>query len=90
MTIYTTMPLEVVLEGWSADPEPMLEVEYGPMRLLVAPVAPGVGKLVRLLSAPLDAYLQPAFEPGRLIYFGAAEQRVTDRPASISGGEWGL
>lgn len=90
MTIYTTMPLELVFEGWSADPEPMIEVEYGSLRLLVTPVAPGVGKLVRLLAAPLDAYLQPAFEPGKLIYFGAAEQRAVERPASISGGEWGL
>ncbi|CAI6028500.1 YlzJ-like family protein [Cohnella sp. JJ-181] len=87
MTIYTTVPLELVLEGWSAGQEPMIEIAHGPLRMLLAPVAPGVGKLVRLVSAPLDAYLLPEFEPGRLIYFGTAEQQEVVGAASIQGGE---
>lgn len=90
MTLYTTVPLELVLEGWSAGQETMIEIEQGALRMLIAPVAPGVGKIVRLLSAPLDAYLLSSLEPGRLICYGAAEQRTIVDSAPISAGEWGL
>ncbi|MDI4646150.1 YlzJ-like family protein [Cohnella hashimotonis] len=90
MTLYTPMPLELVLEGWSDGQEPMIEVEYGTLRMLLTPVAPGVGKLVRLVSAPLDTYLLPAFEPGKLIYFGAASSNMVTGTPSIDDGERGL
>ncbi|SFB43156.1 YlzJ-like protein [Cohnella sp. OV330] len=90
MTLYTPMPLELVLEGWSDGQEPMIEVEYGALRMLLTPVAPGVGKLVRLVAAPLNAYLLPAFEPGKLIYFGAAPSNAAPGTPSIDDGERGL
>lgn len=90
MTLYTPMPLELVLEGWSDASQSMIEVELGSLRMLLTPVAPGVGKLVRLVSAPLDAYLMPALEPGKLIYFGAAPSNAATGTPSIDDGERGL
>ncbi|MCC3371812.1 YlzJ-like family protein [Cohnella sp. REN36] len=70
MTLYTVVPLEIVLEGWSENPAPMLELVLGEARLLLAPVAPGVGRIVRLVAAPLDHYLRPEYAPGQLICYG--------------------
>ncbi|CAM3947882.1 YlzJ-like family protein [Cohnella lubricantis] len=70
MTIHTCMPLELVLDGFQNEPAPMVEVRRGELTMLLAPVAPGVGRIVRLLSAPLDIYLQPEYAPGSLVYYG--------------------
>ncbi|WP_080838800.1 YlzJ-like family protein [Cohnella massiliensis] len=71
MILYTCMPAERVLEGFDSAREPMVEVAFGGMTMLVAPVAPGIGRIVRLVSAPLDAYLRPELAPGQTIHFGA-------------------
>jgi hypothetical protein len=87
-TLYTTMPLELVLDGMQSDPAPMIEVSRGELTMLLAPVAPGVGRLVRLLSAPLDYYLRAEFSPGSLVYYGTpgTEEKRTfggDQPPTI-------
>jgi hypothetical protein len=72
MTLYTPMPLELVLDGFGNNPGPILEVTVGALTMQVAPFTPGVGRIIRLLSAPLSCYLRPEYEPGQLIYYGAA------------------
>ncbi|RKP55516.1 hypothetical protein D7Z26_10050 [Cohnella endophytica] len=69
MTLYTTMPLELVLGGIQAEPGPFFEVTYQGVSLQLQPVGPGIGRIVRLLYAPLDCYLQPEYAPGQLICY---------------------
>lgn len=83
MTIYTTMPLDLVLDGIEKDPAPMVEVSRGELRMLLAPVAPGVGRIVRLVTAPLDCYLQPEYSPGNLIYYGTPGLELQGTPAAL-------
>lgn len=78
MTIYTTMPLELVLDGMQADPGPFVEITHGEVTMQVRPTAPGVGTIVRLLSAPLDQYLNPEYAPGRSIHYFARPNHESD------------
>lgn len=70
MTLYTSMPLELVLDGFSQEPGPLVEVSHGELTMLLAPVAPGIGRIVRLVTAPLGCYLKPEYAPGSLVYYG--------------------
>lgn len=78
MTLYTTMPLELVLDGMQNDPGPFIEIEYNGMTMQVQPTAPGVGTIVRLLSAPLERYLSPEYTPGRTVYYADQPYVVSD------------
>lgn len=85
MTLYTTMPLELVLDGMQNDPGPFVEIEHDGMTMQVMPTAPGVGTIVRLLSAPLDRYLSPEYTPGRTIYYADRQPVVSDSGPMTSG-----
>lgn len=69
MTIYTNMPLEVVLEGFNEKMELHQEVWVNGIRMQVAPVAPGIGKIVRLLDCSLHDYLNPSLSPGSIVHY---------------------
>jgi hypothetical protein len=69
MTLYTAMPLELVLDGIQNEPGPFVEVTIQGMSLQLLPVAPGIGRIVRLLNAPLDCYLRSEYLPGQTICF---------------------
>ncbi|MBW7453636.1 YlzJ-like family protein [Paenibacillus sepulcri] len=71
MTLYTTMPLELVLDGMDEQPGPYVDITIGNVRMQIEPISPGIGKIVRLLECPLDAYLQPQYSPGTVILFGS-------------------
>lgn len=73
MNLYTPMPLELVLDGYGNKLPPMMEIEWSGMLVQVTPVAPGLGRIVRLVQAPLDSYLQPQLEPGRIIAYGSSQ-----------------
>jgi hypothetical protein len=79
MTLYTTMPLELVLDGIQNEPGPFVEVTIQGVMLQLLPVAPGIGRIVRLVSAPLDCYLRSEYAPGQMICF-----HPTSEPADIS------
>lgn len=69
MTFHTILPLDIVLDGLG-DPQRMrrtVEIRTGGMLLEVEPVGDGLGRIVRLLDCPLDAYLDPGLNPGKLI-----------------------
>lgn len=83
MTLYTTMPLELVLDGFQNEPAPMVEVNRGELTMLLAPVAPGIGRIVRLLTAPLDYYLRPEYAPGSLVYYGTPGLEHKEPPAAF-------
>jgi hypothetical protein len=69
MTLYTAMPLELVLDGIQNEPGPFVEVTIQGVTLQLLPVAPGIGRIVRLLTAPLESYLRPEYLPGQTICF---------------------
>jgi len=69
MILYTSMPLEVVLEGVNEEREPYLEVWAGGVKMQVEPIAPGAGRVVRLLQCSLDDYLNPSYNPGSIIQY---------------------
>lgn len=74
MTLYTIMPLESVLDGIHAEPAPTQEVWVNGVYMQVQPVAPGMGKIVRLLQCSLDDYLKPELAPGNFVMFGQPPQ----------------
>lgn len=69
MTIYTLMPLELVLSGIEQVEPSSTEIYVRGMLMEVKPVAPGFGQIVRLLSAPLPAYLDAKYMPGTIISY---------------------
>lgn len=69
MTIYTAYPLELVLDGFQNEPGPFVDVTVKGIKMQVEPIAPGIGRIVRLLDAPLDSYLRPELTPGNTIYY---------------------
>lgn len=78
MTLYTTMPLELVLDGIGNEPGPFLELTLDGVTMQVRPAGPGVGTIERLLHAPLDRYLSPDYAPGRTVYYAAQPPDVSD------------
>jgi hypothetical protein len=71
MTLYTSMPLELVFAGMNDEREPFIELEQEGALMQLAPIAPGIGKLVRLVHAPLDYYLNPRYQPGAHIVYSS-------------------
>ena len=71
MNLYTPMPLELVLDGWSREPGPFVDVTVQGIMMKVIPVAPGIGKIERIMSAPLDCYLLQIYAPGQMVCYAA-------------------
>lgn len=69
MSLYTVMPHELVFDGWDHAPGPFLDITVRGVTMRVRPVAPGIGTIERLLSAPLDCYLKPEFAPGQTVSY---------------------
>lgn len=69
MTLYTCMPLEIVLEGMNDKTEPLLEISLQGVKMQVMPIAPGIGKIVRLLDCNLYDYLNPSLTPGTIVNY---------------------
>lgn len=69
MTLYTTMPLELVLKGYEDDVEPTQEVWVSGIKMQVVPIAADMGKIVRLLECSLNDYLNPSFTPGSIVRY---------------------
>ncbi|TVX97606.1 YlzJ-like family protein [Cohnella terricola] len=76
MTLYTAMPLELVLDGIQNEPEPAILATINGMTMQLAPVAPGIGRIVRLISAPLDRYLMPEYAPGQMISYHPSPEHI--------------
>ncbi|MEK3882199.1 YlzJ-like family protein [Paenibacillus sp. PL2-23] len=69
MTLHTTMPLELVLQGFGDEAEETCEVWRGDIMLQVVPIAHGMGRVVRLLQCSLNDYLRPELAPGSIVYY---------------------
>lgn len=88
MTMYTAMPLELVFDGFHNAPGPFVETTVRGMTVQLVPVAPGIGRIVRLLSAPLNCYLMPEYAPGQLMGYAPHTPQTlwTSESASILPG----
>ena len=82
MTLHTIMPLEWVMDGIGREPGPFVETTVRGVTMQLVPVAPGIGRIVRLLSAPLDCYLKPEYAPGQTVGYSGGEQ--PEKPASAA------
>ena len=91
MSLHTIVPLEIVLDGWSRQKEvgPFVDMTVRGVTMRVIPVSPGVYKIERLLSAPLECYLAPEFQPGRLVFY-PDHQANEAWPGAGDGGFWPL
>lgn len=69
MIIYTTVPLELVFEGFDQYQPKVEEIEYQGVKLMIEPQGPYQAKIVRLLSPNPHDYLNPKYTPGNMIYF---------------------
>ncbi|WP_141500725.1 YlzJ-like family protein [Paenibacillus luteus] len=69
MTIYTNMPLELVFEGLNDESVQIQEVWSSGVRMQVTPLAPGMGKIVRLIDCSLNDYLNPNLMPGMIVHY---------------------
>ncbi|GKU78688.1 YlzJ-like family protein [Paenibacillus sp. L3-i20] len=74
MTLYTSMPLETVFQGFNEVMEPLHDIWVQGVQMQIVPVAPGVGKIVRLMNCSLDDYLNPDLMPGTIIHYGFPAQ----------------
>ncbi|MFC4775333.1 YlzJ-like family protein [Paenibacillus sp. GCM10023252] len=74
MTLYTAMPLEIVLNGMDDEREPYQELWIQGVHMQVEPIAPGMAKVVRLLQCSLNDYLNPQYAPGAVIQYGLPPQ----------------
>ncbi|WP_422445706.1 YlzJ-like family protein [Thermoanaerobacterium sp. DL9XJH110] len=68
MLLYTTMPVELVLEGMDKKYE-FREIEIDNVKLLIEPIDINMGRIVRVFSTNPQDYLNPNFFPGRIIHF---------------------
>lgn len=69
MTIYTNMPIELVLSGIDQERASDLEIESNGILMQVTPLDMTSGTIVRLLRCPLNTYLNPAYAPGQTIHY---------------------
>jgi len=69
MTLYTSVPLELVLDGINNQPGPFVDIAVAGVRMQVEPLSPGFGRIIRLLDCPLDTYLLPEYSPGTVIAY---------------------
>lgn len=71
MTLYTAMPLELVFEGFQSERPPLVTIRKDGIVMQVEPIAPGTGKIVRLLHCELYKYLDARYAPGAVVSYFA-------------------
>ncbi|MGB9839745.1 YlzJ-like family protein [Thermovenabulum sp.] len=70
MILYTPMPYEIIMEGFEKSnvnfKEILIDVD---LKLIVEPMDNFSAKIIRIISSnPMD-YLNPEFQPGKIILF---------------------
>lgn len=67
MILWTPLPAELVLDGLDAPPRPAMEVRSGGRLFVLQPITGTQARLVRLVSSDPADYLNPMFQPGRIV-----------------------
>ncbi|MDD4570452.1 MAG: YlzJ-like family protein [Tepidanaerobacteraceae bacterium] len=68
MVLYTSVPLEVVLEGIEKKHE-YQEIEIHGIKLVMEPTGMNQAKIVRVISSNPQDFLNTNFSPGKIITF---------------------
>jgi len=68
LVLYTSMPIEMVIEGIDKKYE-FKEIEIDGVKLIIEPISMNQGKIVQLLSSNPQDFLNPNFSPGKIITF---------------------
>jgi hypothetical protein len=69
LTYYTAMPLEIVFAGFQEEMEPLEELQIQGVHLQVERLDPTSVRIVRVVSANLEDYLNPKWMPGQVIRY---------------------
>jgi len=69
MILYSTMPIEMVFEGYEQMKLNYREVQFGHMTMVVDQVSPTEGRVVRIISPNPQDYLNPSYQPGQMLSF---------------------
>lgn len=71
MTLYTAVPIDIVMAGFDAERSAAvtMEIEVGGIVMEVEPVDARSARIVRLLRCELNDYLNNAYMPGQLVRF---------------------
>lgn len=70
--IHSIVPSEELFyDGWDQDIKPLHDITVGGMTMQVQPLADGNARIVRLISANPNDYLNPAYMPGTTLRFSA-------------------
>lgn len=69
MIHYTPLPLEDVFDGWDRPRQEAQEVVVNGVTMVVEPVNMKEAKIVRIISSDPQDYLNPAFQPGKMVAF---------------------
>lgn len=68
MTLYTTMPLEAVLQGYNTDYTRLTEMQWQGRTLLVERISMSEVRIERLLQTVcLNDYLDERYQPGKVM-----------------------
>jgi hypothetical protein len=69
MTLYTILPMEVVMSGVEKMESCNVEISVNGVFIEVQPLNPTQAVIVRLRSGNSQDYLNPHYTPGRIIDF---------------------
>jgi hypothetical protein len=72
---YAAFPLELIFEGCESYVPEYLRIPFARGCLVVEPLSPTEVRIVQLISSDLQDYLNPQFQPGRVIDLLTGELR---------------
>jgi len=64
---YAALPLELIFEGCESYDPDYLRLRFARGWIIVEPLSPHSFRVVQLMSSDLQDYLNPQFQPGRII-----------------------
>jgi hypothetical protein len=69
VTLYTIVPLEVVMNGWEEVDFQCIDIQLNGVSLEVQPFNATQATIVRMRSGNPQDYLNPNYSPGRIVEF---------------------
>ncbi len=67
MIHYAALPLELIFEGCDSYRPAHLCIPFHRGSIIVEPLPPAGARIIQLISSDLQDYLDPRFQPGRII-----------------------
>ena len=67
MIHYAALPPELIFEGCESYRPEYLRIPFQRGVIIVEPVSPAGARIIQLISSDLQDYLDPRFQPGRIV-----------------------